>query len=122
MKGIVCLSVGFNFLTNKIINMKHFKWLYMTAFFFCMMALPSMKSAAFAPVSDSTTAAQTYATIINRIAEIQNMELQSLSATEKRQLKKELKGLKRSADGLDRRVYLSLGAIIIIILLLILIL
>lgn len=102
--------------------MKHFKWLYMAAFFFCMLAAPSIKATAFAPLSDSTTDAWTYATIINRVAEIQNMDLQSLSSTEKRQLKKELKSLKRSADGLNQRVYLSVGAIIIILLLLILIL
>ena len=50
------------------------------------------------------------------------MDKTNLSDGEKRELKKELKGLKQKADGLGKGVYLSLGAIIIIILLLILIL
>ena len=102
--------------------MKHFKLLYVVALFFCLMGVPSMKAAAFAPVSDSTEDARIYATIVTRVAEIQNMDLRSLSSPEKRQLKKELKALKHSADGLNKGVYLSVGAIIIIILLLILIL
>lgn len=58
--------------------------------------------------------------IENRLIEIRNLTKTNLSATEKRELRKEVKSMKRE----QRRagVYLSVGAIIIIILLLILLL
>ena len=74
------------------------------------------------PVSDSTEKAALLSNIISRVTEIEGMDKSNLNAAEKRELKKELRGLKQKADGLDHRVYLSIGAIIIIILLLILIL
>jgi len=60
--------------------------------------------------------------IIQRVNEINDMDKTNLSPSEKKELRSELKDLKKQADGLDKRVYLSIGAIIIIILLLILIL
>lgn len=63
-----------------------------------------------------------YAHIVARVGEIQNMDKTALSSSEKSSMRKELKTMKREADGLDRKVYISVGAIIIIILLLILIL
>ena len=60
--------------------------------------------------------------IISRVNEIDRMDKSNLSPAEKKELRNELKGLKNQAEGLDKRVYLSIGAIIIIILLLILIL
>lgn len=56
----------------------------------------------------------------SRLVEIRNLTKTNLSATEKRELRKEVKSMKR-----ERRsggIYLSVGAIIIIILLLILLL
>jgi hypothetical protein len=50
------------------------------------------------------------------------MDKSQLSKTEKKELRKELRGLKKQANALGGGVYLSVGAIIIIILLLILIL
>jgi len=73
-------------------------------------------------LTDSTVDARMLTNIINRVTEIQQMDKSNLSATERRELKKELKDMKQKADGLNSRVYLSIGAIIIIILLLILIL
>jgi hypothetical protein len=70
------------------------------------------------PVKD----AQTLANITKRVTEIQNMDKTNLTNTEKKSLRKELMGMNKQASGLDKRVYLSVGAIIIIILLLILIL
>lgn len=72
--------------------------------------------------ADSTKDAAIAANIINRVNEIDNMDKTNLSPSEKKALRKELKGLKTQAEGLDSKVYLSVGAIIIIILLLILIL
>jgi len=60
--------------------------------------------------------------VVKRVTEIDNMDKTNLTTSEKKELKKELKDLKKKAAGLDQRVYLSVGAIIIIILLLILIL
>jgi len=84
--------------------------------------LTSIASVSKAPLSDSAADARMYAHLVNRVTEIQNMDKTSLAATEKKELKKELLQLKKDGDGLNKRVYLSVGAIIIIILLLILIL
>jgi hypothetical protein len=74
------------------------------------------------PLTDSAADARLYTHLVQRVAEIQNLDITSLSATEKKELKKELLQLKKKGDGLNQRVYLSVGAIIIILLLLILIL
>ncbi len=56
-----------------------------------------------------------------RVHEIRDMDKSTLTQSEKKELKNELKGLKKEARA-AKGVYLSVGAIIIIILLLILIL
>lgn len=60
--------------------------------------------------------------ITQRVIEIQNMDKTNLTSSEKKALRKELLDMKKKAGTLDQRVYLSVGAVIIIILLLILIL
>jgi len=60
--------------------------------------------------------------ITNRVEEIRAMDKSNLSRTEKRELRKELKEMKKHARAMGGGIYLSVGAIIIIILLLILIL
>ena len=60
--------------------------------------------------SDSTENARVLSTIISRVTEIQNMDKTNLSVAEKKELKNELKGMKQKAEGLDKRVYLSVGA------------
>jgi len=62
--------------------------------------------------------------ILLRLDEIKNMDKSALTNSERRDLRLEVKGMKKEMkhDGLGRGVYLSVGAIIIIILLLILIL
>jgi|SRR5690242_5114519 uncharacterized membrane protein YkgB len=57
--------------------------------------------------------------IKNRLIEIRDMDMSKLSRAEKKELRKEVKSLKKEAA--TQGVYLSVGAIIIIILLLILI-
>ncbi len=57
-----------------------------------------------------------------RVTEIKEMDKSSLSRSEKRAMKKELRQMNREAKAMSGGVYLSVGAIIIIILLLILIL
>jgi len=95
---------------------------------FIATAIPVVSSAApnpasFTTPSDSTAAeTETVARITKRVYEIQSMDKTNLSSAEKKALKKELKEMKQQAGDLNQRVYLSVGAIIIIILLLILIL
>jgi hypothetical protein len=90
----------------------------------CLMAfmVPLQSAAASILPADSVADSRVAALIIKRVTEIQNMDRSNLSSSEKKELRKELRQMKKQADGLDSRVYLSIGAIIIIILLLILIL
>ena len=82
----------------------------------------AVSSTTIAVLTDSTKDAEIAAYIVKRVTEIDNMDKTNLSPSEKKALRNELKDLKKQGDGLDKRVYLSIGAIIIIILLLILIL
>lgn len=60
--------------------------------------------------------------IVSRVDEIKAMDKSKLSKEERKELRKELKEMKKKANAIGGGVYLSVGAIIIIILLLILIL
>ncbi len=62
------------------------------------------------------------AQITTRLNEIKAMDKSELSSSEKKELRKELKGLKKEMATAKGGVYLSVGAIIIVILLLILLL
>ncbi len=90
----------------------------------CLMAfmMPLQSAAASILPADSVADSRVAANIIKRVTEIQNMDRSALSSSEKKEMRRELRQMKKQAEGLDKRVYLSIGAIIIIILLLILIL
>ena len=60
------------------------------------------------------------ARLTNRLNEIQAMDKNSMSASEKKALRKELRAIKKVQSSSNGGIYLSVGAIIIIILLLIL--
>lgn len=60
--------------------------------------------------------------IVNRVEEIKAMDKSNMSRAEKKELRNELREMKKQARAMGGGVYLSVGAIIIIILLLILIL
>lgn len=60
--------------------------------------------------------------LLNRIKEIQLMNKENLSRSEKKNLRKELKGIKKEIRRRGRGIYLSLGAVIVIVVVLILIL
>jgi hypothetical protein len=60
--------------------------------------------------------------ITNRVEEIKAMDKSHMSKAERKELRKELREMKKEARAMGGGVYLSVGAIIIIILLLILIL
>ena len=96
-----------------------------------MTACTSFVTPAFAgienpfPPTEQTGNANHDQQLMNRLKEIKDMDKSSLTSSEKKALRKELKEMKREARAdRDRRsgIYLSVGAIIIIILLLILLL
>lgn len=61
-------------------------------------------------------------TMLNRLNEIKEMDKSNLSSSEKKELRTEVKNIKKNLRSSGNGVYLSVGAIIIIILLLILLL
>ena len=60
--------------------------------------------------------------VVNRLIEIRDMDKSSLTSSEKRALRNEVREMKKEVKRSEHGVYLSVGAIIIIILLLILLL
>lgn len=80
-------------------------------------------SAARNPKKELTTEQKTTLdSINNRIEEIKHMDKSQLSKEDRKELKKELKDMKKQAKAIGGGVYLSVGAIIIIILVLIIVL
>jgi hypothetical protein len=71
-----------------------------------------------APATDTKDPAR----LLERLQQIRDMDKSALTSAERKQLRKEVKGIKKEMREVGRGVYLSVGAIIIIILLLILIL
>jgi hypothetical protein len=79
------------------------------------------------PILSSITADKAVDTVqvnvlLGRLEEIKTMDKSHLSASEKKQLRKETRSIKRHLSDIGGGVYLSVGAIIIIILLLVLLL
>ncbi len=74
------------------------------------------------PLSTDPAPVEKSADPMARLREIKDMDIQSLSRSEKKELRKEVKGIKREMKANNNGIYLSVGAIIIIILLLILLL
>lgn len=70
------------------------------------------------PVETSAESIQ----LLNRLDEINEMDKSGLKHAEKKELRKEVKSIKKQLRQNDEGVYLSVGAIIIIILLLIILL
>jgi hypothetical protein len=73
---------------------------------------------------ESTKPEESAAAIVlkERLAEIEKMDMSSMNSAEKKELKTEVKTIKKELKNIGSGVYLSVGAIIIIILLLILLL
>ena len=61
-------------------------------------------------------------TMLNRLDEIKAMDKSSLQSSEKKELRKEVREIKKELKASGNGVYFSVGAIIIVILLLILLL
>ena len=70
----------------------------------------------------STSSSAEANALLARLEEIKAMDKSTMRAPEKRQLRKEVRSIKKNLARLSDGVYLSVGAIIIIVLLLILLL
>ncbi len=96
-----------------------------TIILFIAIALPASSSMISPGSSESNSAPKTenprVEQLLQRLASIRAINRSELTRLEKKDLRKELKGIKKEMKA-AKGVYLSVGAIIIIILLLILIL
>ncbi len=99
-----------------------------TAFIVALLAIATPQSSFAAKTentektsNNSSDAEKARSTVLlNRLNEIKAMDKSTLSSSEKKELRTELKSLKKEMRKSTNGVYLSIGAIIIIILLLIL--
>jgi hypothetical protein len=85
------------------------------------IAVPA-NSAVMAPETSKTTENTRAEVLTQRLEEIKNMDKSDMSRMEKKDLRNEVKDIKKEMKGMSGGVYLSVGAIIIVILLLILLL
>lgn len=105
--------------TFKKLIMNFIKTAYLL-FFVLLMSAVMPVFAAKIPVATTGVSKEVRAQQIEtRLTEIRDLAKTNLSASEKKELRKEVKGLKRENN---HGIYLSIGAVIIIILLLILLL
>ena len=100
--------------------MKFKKMIPALLFAMCISLVSPVIASNVAPVPTETPKEALKNKIETRLIEINKMDKSDLTRTEKKELKKEVKDLKKQAAS--QGIYLSIGAIIIIILLLILIL
>lgn len=104
--------------------MKKLALCLMTAFML-LSILPAQAAAEGRPISNTATPAAVPAEVtvmLNRLDEINAMDMSMLAKTQKKELRKEVRGIKSELKAVGQGVYLSVGAIIIIVLLLILLL
>lgn len=97
-----------------------FKKILVTAVLALFIAIPGF-------ATDETTPIETPASIrgqvlLNRLEEIKGMDVKSMSTSEKKVLRKEVRSIEKEMKRVNNGVYISVGGIIIIILLLILLL
>lgn len=86
-----------------------------------MLALVSPAMSATPAASTPSEADAARATVLkNRLEEIKAMDMDDLSRTEKKALRKEVRAIKKEMAAISGGVYLSVGAIILIVLLIIL--
>lgn len=100
--------------------MKKLTVLIVTALLFSFSSL-SLSAATYPKESPVTPSAEAQV-LLNRLDEINNIDKAPLSRTEKRELRKEVRTIKKELTESNGGIYLSVGAVIIIILLLILLL
>jgi hypothetical protein len=90
----------------------------------CFLIAPLQSKAATTPsISSDVTAESARSTVLlNRLEEINKMDKNNISNSEKRALRKEVRTIKKEMNDIGGGVYLSVGAVIIIVLLLIILL
>lgn len=82
------------------------------------IVVPGSSTANSAPATENPRTQQ----LLQRLEEIKGMNKSELSGSEKKELRKEVREIKKEMKAISGGVYLSVGAIIIVILLLILLL
>ena len=84
--------------------------------------MPTSVQARSNPSSNSTTPLETphAQVLLSRLEEIKAIDKTELTSSEKKDLRKEVKSIKKELKTMNEGVYLSVGAIIIIVLLLVL--
>jgi hypothetical protein len=80
--------------------------------------VPATSQSSNAPATENPRVQE----LVQRLHDIRSMNKSGLTRAEKRDLRKEVKGIRKEMKSMSGGVYLSVGAIIIVILLLILIL
>lgn len=105
------------------------KILRISFLFFCLTILqPSIKTTAaissnqIGIIKTEEEPSEHAKALLIRLFEIRDMNKDGLSSSEKKVLRKELRGMKKemkASGGLDSKVYISVGAIILILLLII---
>lgn len=74
------------------------------------------------PINKTTTEVpDEFKLMLNRLDEIKNMDKSSLDRSEKKELRTEVREIKKTLKASGRGIYLSVGAIIIILLVLLII-
>ncbi|HVX48588.1 MAG TPA: hypothetical protein VHB48_00470 [Chitinophagaceae bacterium] len=97
--------------------------IFFLAFALMLSLTCTTRSFAADAVTDNKIAAtERLQQIKSRLEEIKHMDKTNLTREERRELKHEVKGMRKEAKAMGGGVYLSVGAILIIILVLILIL
>lgn len=89
-------------------------------FALCISLVSPVIASSATPVPTETSKEVLQNKIETRLTEIKNIDKSNLTSSEKKELRKEVKSLKRQAN--NGGIYLSLGAILVIVLLLILLL
>jgi hypothetical protein len=99
----------------------------LTMIFLCSLFITPVNLVAktIEPITTSSNPKEVPASVkilLNRLEEIKKMDKSNLNSSEKKELRKEVRTIKKTLKSTGNGVYLSIGAIIIIILLLILLL
>jgi hypothetical protein len=74
------------------------------------------------PVTENKMSAEELNRLTKRVEEIRNMDKSELTAKEKKELRKELKGIKENVNRAGGYIYIGAGTLLVVILLVILLL
>lgn len=99
---------------------------YFLAIMFCFLAFtPAVNAAGLSKDKEETELSPEDEARLEemkaRVDEIKSMDLSELSKDERKEVREELRGMKKEAKAMGDGIYLSVGAIIVILLILILV-